>query len=153
MCEIGYEFVWQDLSTFQPEYGIDACWAKIAALQDAYLRYPDVEWIWMLDADAIIMNANIDLYEHLLSPETLKKVVVPDQEIKIPGGPKIDEQNKVVRTRKEVVPEEIEFIIAKDGNGINAGSFFVKRTAFMSGVVDFWKDPYLMKARYVSPFS
>lgn len=82
------------------------------------MKNPDVDWIWMLDADAIIMNSDIDLHDHLLSHESLKRVVMPDQEIKIPGGAKIDEQNKTVRSRKDVVPEEIEFLIAMDGNGI-----------------------------------
>lgn len=113
------------MSTFHPEYDRDACWAKIAALKDAWVRYPDIDWIWMLDADAIIMNANIDLHDHLLSHETLKRVVLPDQEVWIPGGHKIDEQkDKKVRTRKDVVPEELEFLIAKDGNGIKYGKPF-----------------------------
>lgn len=33
-------------------------------------------------------------------------------------------------------------------NDDSAGSFFVKRTAFMGGLVDFWKDPYLMRAGF-----
>lgn len=115
---IGYEFIWENLSKYEPEYSKDACWAKIAALQHSFEAYPDAEWLWMLDSDAIILNSSIDLYDHLLSPEAIKREVKPEFGIQIPGGAKIEAQKKTVFTPKVVIPEEVYLILAADGNGI-----------------------------------
>lgn len=72
----------------------------------------------MLDSDAIILNSSIDLYDHLLSPEAIKREVKPEFGIQIPGGAKIEAQKKTVFTPKVVDPEEVYLILAADGNGI-----------------------------------
>lgn len=143
---VGYKFIWEDLSTYQPEYSIDACWAKIAALQHSFEAYPDVEWMWMLDSDAIILNSTVDLWEHLLSDEAIKREAIPEFGVRIPGGAKIEAQKKTVYTPKVTNPDDVYLIIAADGNGINAGSFFIRRNPYMAAMIDFWKDPYLMQA-------
>lgn len=114
----GYHFIYEDLSKYEPEYGIDACWAKIAALQHSFEAYPDVEWMWMLDSDAIILNSDIDLWKHLLSPEAIKREAKPGFGVKIPGDAKIEAHKKTVFTPQEVIPEDVYIIIAADGNGI-----------------------------------
>lgn len=94
-------------------------WAKVAALADAFERVPDVDWIWMLDSDAIILNATISLWDYVLSPEALNRTVIPGAEIKFPGRKnKIPAHDNTVRTPDVVVPEDIYFIIARDFNGI-----------------------------------
>ncbi|KAK2745887.1 hypothetical protein FQN57_003500 [Myotisia sp. PD_48] len=119
-----------------------------AGLLDAYDRYPEVEWIWCLDADAIIMNATVNLYEQTLSLEALATVVKPNEEIFFAGHKQIPEHEKKVRTPEKVIPEDVYLVIAKDGNSINAGSFAVRRNEFMSAFLDLWRDPNNMNPKY-----
>ena len=58
-------------------------WAKLPAILDAFERYPDAEWIWWLDMDAIIMTPDIELYQFILSPQALQRSMVKDDPILI----------------------------------------------------------------------
>lgn len=41
--------------------------------------------------------------------------------------------------------EDIDFLIAQDQNGFNAGSFFIRRSSFSQLMVDMWRDPLFLK--------
>src|SRR5271170_6562899 len=47
-------------------------WGKLPAILDAFRRYPQAEWVWWLDIDAIIMTPEIDLFHHLLGPAVIQ---------------------------------------------------------------------------------
>ncbi|CCX07759.1 Similar to alpha-1,2-galactosyltransferase gmh3 [Schizosaccharomyces japonicus yFS275]; acc. no. XP_002174998 [Pyronema omphalodes CBS 100304] len=144
----GYRFMWADISEYKDSFSVDPMWAKIAALQDAFDKHPEVEWIWCLDADAILMNSELGLWDHLLSPEAMMREVKPEAEIKFGGDKKLPLHKTPIKTSKIVIPENIFIIVSTDFNGINAGSFFVRRNSFMSAFVDLWHDPYIMQAKF-----
>lgn len=70
-----------DLSLFDITQTAHPVWGKLPAIISAFEKYPHAEWIWWLDIDAIIMNPEIDLYEHLLDPAVLPTKLVQDQPI------------------------------------------------------------------------
>jgi galactosyl transferase GMA12/MNN10 family len=72
VADIGYDLMTVDLSSYPITHTTHAVWGKLPALLEACEKYPDAEWIWWLDIDAIIMNPEIDLFQHLLSPQILQ---------------------------------------------------------------------------------
>ena len=80
---LDYELMTVDLSSFVITHTIHPVWGKLPALLLACEKYPHAEWIWWLDIDAIIMNPDIDLFQHLLDPQILKTKLVLGDPIKI----------------------------------------------------------------------
>jgi len=89
-----------------------------AALNDAFDKHPEVEWIWCLDSDVIIMNATIDMWDYLLSPEALLREVKSEAVIKFGANKQLPEHDLEVKTPKIVDPDNIYLIISNDANGI-----------------------------------
>jgi len=65
-----------DLSAYLITHATHPVWGKLPAILDAFKRYPEAEWVWWLDMDAIIMNPEIDLFEYLLHPAVLQRKLV-----------------------------------------------------------------------------
>lgn len=113
-------------------------WFKLPAIAETFHRYPDVEWIWWLDLDALIMNGGLRLEEHLLHPDVLKerimykRPVASIEALYSLGGTAPD--------RDEIQVEDVNFIISHDWLTLNAGSFFVRRTAFTDVALQMWSD-------------
>ena|SRR5215471_13041410 len=80
---LGYELMTVDLSSFVMTQITYPVWGKLPALLVACEKYPHAEWIWWLDIDAIIMNPEIDLFQHLLDPQILQKKLVEGDPIRI----------------------------------------------------------------------
>ena len=72
-----------DLSSFVISHTTHPVWGKLPAILLACEEYPHAEWIWWLDIDAIIMNPDIDLFQHLLDPQILQTKLVQGDPIKI----------------------------------------------------------------------
>eukprot|EP00798_Chlamydomonas_sp_ICE-L_P022365 gene22365-29467_t len=79
---------------------VSPSFTKISSALGYFDLYPDMEWLWLLDLDAFIMNKSISLEEHILSQ-------IPDY-----------------------ANDQLSCIIAKDENGINSGSFLLRNTKF-----------------------
>src|SRR5580704_6064568 len=104
-------------------------WGKLAAVMEALDTYPNAEWIWWLDMDAIIMTRSIDLYTHLLDPETLKHRLVTGDTVS--NNVRVKEPDNVNFVTGEVIsslvlvnsqnndPSEIDVILVQDFNGLN----------------------------------
>jgi hypothetical protein len=75
---VDYDLMTVDLSSFEITQTTHAVWGKLPAIISAFEKYPHAEWVWWLDIDAIIMNPEIDLYEHLLDPAALQTKLVND---------------------------------------------------------------------------
>src|SRR2546423_1011418 len=76
---LGYENLLLDMNEFEVSRTKHPVWAKLPAIMEAFTSYPDAEWVWWLDFDAIIMTPHLGLYEHLLDPEVLKSRLVEGQ--------------------------------------------------------------------------
>jgi hypothetical protein len=62
-----------DLSSYIITHKTHPVWGKLPAILEAFRKYPNADWVWWLDVDAVIMSPEIDLYEHLLAPSVLMR--------------------------------------------------------------------------------
>lgn len=129
----GYICHWANISRFNLN-GKSPVWGKLPAIVETFETYPDAQWVWMLDLDAIIMSPKVDIARELLSHNGMKKQFLTDEKIK----------RTPWTTPKEIDPNNIDLLIAQDHGNINAGSFLVRRTKGASLLLDTWKDPVMM---------
>jgi len=79
--DIGYDFMSVDLSSYVITKTSHPVWGKLPAILEAMKKFPEAEWVWWLDIDAIIMTPSIDLHRHLLEPETLQRKLLQNDPI------------------------------------------------------------------------
>ncbi|EWC46974.1 hypothetical protein DRE_03736 [Drechslerella stenobrocha 248] len=132
----GYNFHFINISRYDLR-GAHPVWAKIPALLDTFIHFPDAQWVWWLDLDAIIMNPDIDLASHILSHAAMRT--------KFEGGVEYLKGGSAHTGHfmtKDADPREIDLIIGQDHNGLNAGSFFLRRSKFTKLLLDWWEEPF-----------
>ena len=142
----GYEFMWANITSYSLPHGEPVYWNKIPVLQEAFVRYPEVEWVWWLDLDIIIMNMSLSLGEHLLSPEGMARNAALDEPIRQTGG-----GLSGWRTPKTYKYDEVNFMIASGGWGMNVGNFLMRRSHWSDWLLDIWIEPYYIKQNWVLP--
>jgi galactosyl transferase GMA12/MNN10 family len=151
---VGYEIFLVDARKYPISKQRSPVWAKLAAVMEAFEKYPDAEWVWWLDMDAIIMSSSVDLYTYLLDPDVLEgrlrkgedlfhneRIKEPDQE-HFETGEVLPRQRRGLQ--KNMNPRDIDLICAQDANGLNLGSFFIRNTELMRMFVDMWSDILLI---------
>ncbi|EEB08705.1 alpha-1,2-galactosyltransferase gmh3 [Schizosaccharomyces japonicus yFS275] len=121
------------------EMPIPPVWAKMPAILATMDKYPKAKWIWWLDQDAIIMNKELSLQDHLLSQKAMRRSLLRKQ----PFFNEKDSAAPHLVTPSEYSDADLEnvgLIISCDLNGLNAGSFFVRVNPIMRMFVDVWSD-------------
>jgi len=68
----GYDLMTVDLASYVITRTTHAVWGKLPAILDAFRRFPNAEWVWWLDVDAVIMTPEIEVFEHLLDPAIIQ---------------------------------------------------------------------------------
>lgn len=116
-------------------------WKKLPAIVEAFNDHPDAQWLFWLDLDAIIMTPEQDLQSLILSRDGMRKHFHLGAELHNGGEGNF--------WPHEPDFENIDFIIAQDHNGINAGSFLLRRTQFTQMLLDMWADPFFMHASFM----
>lgn len=129
----GYICHWVNISRFDL-HGKSPVWAKLPAVIETLETYPDAQWVWMLDLDAIIMSPRVDIAQKLLSHDSMKQQLLTNEKIK----------RTPWTTPTEIDPNDIDLLIAQDHGNINAGSFLVRRSKGTSLLLDMWKDSIIM---------
>lgn len=140
----GYHYQFLNIS----KYDIGSAhpvWAKLPAIVETFNLYPQAKWIWWLDLDAIIMTPDIDLRSHLLSHEAILKNAQLDVEMNRSGGGLSGS-----RTLKTINPNNVDLIVSQDPNGVNAGSFLIRRSEFTRMFVDMWSDPMFVRENWIA---
>lgn len=131
----GYKYHFLNISKYDIG-GAHPVWAKLPAIAETFETYPEAQWVWWLDLDAILMTPTVDLNKLLLSHDVLKEKILKNEDINNSGGGKSG-----IFTLKEVDVKNIDLIFSQDQNGINAGSFFIRRSQWSRGFLDMWADP------------
>jgi galactosyl transferase GMA12/MNN10 family len=72
-----------NLSSYLITHTTHPVWGKLPAILEAFEKYPDAEWVWWLDIDAIIMSPDTDLYTSFLSPSIIQSKLVQGESILI----------------------------------------------------------------------
>lgn len=142
----GYNLMWANFTSYSLPNGEPIYWNKIPVLQEAFVRYPEAEWIWWLDIDIIIMNVSLSLYDHVLSREGMARNAVLDQDINKPGG-----GPSGWKTPATYDYDQVKFIINSGGWGMNVGNFIMRRSEWSDWLLDFWIDPLYIKEKWVLP--
>lgn len=78
---VGYDFMTVNLSSYVITHTTHPVWGKLPAILEAFEKYPEAEWIWWLDIDAIIMSPEVDLYASFLSPSVIQSKLVEGESI------------------------------------------------------------------------
>ncbi|KAF5098285.1 hypothetical protein D0Z00_002085 [Geotrichum galactomycetum] len=121
-------------------------WNKINAIKEAFNENPEGEWLWWIDTDIIIMNPEIDIAEHILSKRALTERITYGRPLR---NSKADFMNGVYMHKGEVDVDNIDLVLCQDFFGLNAGSFFIRRSAFTNILLDLWDDPMYIEAEFV----
>ncbi|KAI5778525.1 galactosyl transferase GMA12/MNN10 family-domain-containing protein [Geopyxis carbonaria] len=143
----GYHSHFLNISAFAL-HGAHPVWAKLPAIASTFNAFPDAEWIWWLDLDALITTPAIELTAHLLSPEALAARVLTSEKL-TKVTPKHAEASETIRTPPSYDPAEINLVMTQDHNGPNAGSFFIRRSAWTRTFMDTWADPLYVAAGWI----
>lgn len=121
-------------------------WDKISAIKEAFDANPEAEWVWWVDTDIIIMNPEIDVAEHILSKRALKERLSYGRPLR---NPEANFYNGAYMKKGEVDIDNIDIVLCQDFFGLNAGSFFIRRSSFSALLLDLWDDPLYVKANFV----
>lgn len=145
-CELqGYQYQFLNITKFNIGNS-HAVWAKLPAIVETFNLHPEAKWVWWLDLDAIIMDPTIDLVSHVLSHKALEKAILKNLQLNRPRNGKIG-----LYTSKNPDLNNIDLIISQDHNGINAGSFMIRRSEFTKFLIDMWRDPlYIQQNDWIS---
>lgn len=118
--------------------GVHPVWSKVAAIREAFEENPGVEWVWWLDTDAIITNPQYAVAEHILNPKALEQRVTYGRPMRSMFG---NWTSGIFMEPGEIDFDNVDMVITQDFYGLNAGSFFIKRSTFTSVLLDIWDDP------------
>lgn len=136
----GYTYHFINISKYDIG-GSHPVWAKLPAIAETFNTFPDAQWIWWLDLDAIIMTPSVNLNDLLLSHAALEKKILTGQILNRPGGGMTE-----IATPETFDVKNMDLIFSQDHNGINAGSFFIRRSHWTRQFMDIWADPdFVMK--------
>ncbi|TID16029.1 hypothetical protein E2P81_ATG08890 [Venturia nashicola] len=135
----GYNYHFVNISKFDMD-GAHPVWKKIPAIVEAFNTFPKAKWVFFLDLDAIIMSPKQDLNSLILSHEGMRKSM--DW-----GGQWTEASRAPLGTfmQTDADLDNIDLLVAQDHNGVNAGSFFLRRSNYTQWLLDMWTDPFYMK--------
>jgi hypothetical protein len=84
------------------------------------------------------MTPNVDLSTLLLSPQSMYSILRKGEAYQLRGAGR----EGVFDLPEDPDTEQINLLISGDHNGINAGSFFLRRSAWTDMFLDLWLDPF-----------
>lgn len=122
--------------------GVHPVWSKICALREAFEQNPAAEWIWWLDTDAIITNPQHAVAKHVLHAKAMEQRVTYGRPLRNRFG---NWTNGIYMEPGEIDFSNIDMVISQDFYGVNAGSFFIRRSNFTNTLLDIWDDPLQIK--------
>lgn len=134
--------MWANITSYN--HGPKVVWNKIPILQDAWARFPNAKWIWWLDIDIIIMTHSVDLQAHVLSHDGMRRNLLYDTDLPGVGGGPLG-----FKSLADPNPEDVNFLIAADAWGMNAGSFLMRRGEWTDWVLEMWDDPLAIAQDWV----
>ncbi|EEB08924.1 alpha-1,2-galactosyltransferase [Schizosaccharomyces japonicus yFS275] len=140
----GFKFMQRNVDNYEISKQHAPAWSKIPILREAMNTYPDAEWIWWLDHDALIINRDFHLVNDLLRYDKLNSTIFRNRWY-TPGSGISD--NTI--TPGDYNLNDIHLIISQDWNGINAGSMFFRNTKFTRWLLDVWIEPLFLEKSWI----
>lgn len=113
-----------------------AKWVRLFCLQAAMFAFPEAQWFWYLDQDALVMNQKVDLERYLLNADTLRGAILRECSVIPPDG--------LIKTYKNMQPENVKLLFTQSDHKIETNSFIVKNDEIGRAAVDAWTDKLFM---------
>jgi galactosyl transferase GMA12/MNN10 family len=85
------------------------------------------------------MNPFIDLGEYILNPEAMFSKLLKDRQFPLTHLGQDDNEALVLTANPD--PNDINLLISHDQNGLNAGSFFLRKGRWTDVFLELWSDP------------
>lgn len=130
---------WPGYTTFFPtvmDYdlgGSPSSWARVPAVRHALTKFPHTIYVWYLDQNALIMNPDLTVEEHIMNPKKLESLMIKDQSIVPPDS--------VIKTFSHLKGDKVDMVVTQDKEGLAQGSFIVKKGDWSKFFLDTWFDP------------
>ncbi|KIW09345.1 uncharacterized protein PV09_00246 [Verruconis gallopava] len=140
----GYNYHFVNISQYELD-DAHPVWKKIPAIVDAFNTYPKAQWVFFLDLDAIIMSPKQDLNSLVLSHAGMSKALDFGGQY---HGSEWTPLGVYMPEMHDVKFEDLDMLVAQDHNGVNAGSFFLRRSKFSQWLLDMWADPFFMRMNW-----
>lgn len=118
----GYDFILESAAALDPKGGRHPAYAKSRAVLKWLPRYDYILW---MDADTLFMNYNLTIEAHVLERAAVERRATLEKAGK--------NTSYVSQDGARVLPENYDFIIARDWNGINSGVFVVRNSEWSIG--------------------
>lgn len=109
-----------------------ARWVRLYCLRAAMFAFPEAEWFWYLDQDALVANTNVDVVDYLLNDEKISAAALRELSVIPPNG--------LIKTYKNLQSENVRFIFTQSDTKIETNSFMVKNDVIGRAMIDFWGD-------------
>ncbi|KAI9735725.1 MAG: hypothetical protein M1818_006333 [Claussenomyces sp. TS43310] len=116
-----------------PLNGAPASWAKVPAVRHAMATFPQATYFWFIDQNALIMNPDITIEQHIMDARRMETLMLRDQPVIPPDS--------VIKTFPQLRGEYIDLALTQDSEGLVAGSFILRRSEWSKFFLDTWFDP------------
>lgn len=110
-----------------------AKWVRLYCMRAAMLAFPDAEWFWYLDQDALVMKKSIDLLQYVLDPDSLDPIMMRETPIVPPDG--------TIKTYKSSKASTVRLIATQSTQKLETYSFIVRNDDIGRAIVNTWGDP------------
>jgi len=139
----GYRNVWMNTSRYDIGEA-HRTWSKMPAIPEVFHKYPEIDWIWLVDSDAIIMSPETSLTEKVLKPAALNHWLMKGVTFVNGSDEKARIRVTQVKTLDDYNVEDIDLIVTQDHQSMNTGSMLIRRSMFTKFLLDIWTDPLMM---------
>lgn len=127
-------------------------WAKVDFIRSTLRKYPKAEWVWWLDLTTFVMEPSYSLQDHIFN--NLEDHVYRDINQYNPHNfshpfeeSYLDDDSRSPVGDGNV--NSINMVLSQDCDGLNLGSFFVRRGPWVDQLLDVWWDPVLYEQKHM----
>jgi len=113
--------------------GAPGSWTRVPAMRHAMTKYPQTEFFWYLDQNALIMNPLLTIEDHIMEPKRLESLMIRDHSIVPPDS--------VIKTFPHLKARNVDLVLTQDRDGLAQGSFVIRRGDWAKFFLDTWFDP------------
>jgi len=111
--------------------GAPGSWSRVPAVRHAMTRFPHSSYMWYLDQNALIMNPDVGVEDHIMNQ--LENLMIRDHSVVPPDS--------VIKTYSHLHGDEVDLVLTQDTQGLSQSSFILRRGEWAEFFIDTWFDP------------
>lgn len=132
LTDTGYAAFTPDNTAYEVE-NAPKSWTRIPALRHAITKFPHSTYFWFLDQNALIMNPELKIENHIMNPSKIESLLLKNQPVVPPDS--------VIKTFPGLRGNQIDFVITQDKDGLAPASIILRRGDWTKFFLDTWFDP------------